>query len=126
MLGFKCSPAPPKAAANIGLKVGDQVVGATFFGAYSSRVLIPSNQVRKIPIDPKIGKTLLTLEQAAALPAVSVTAIHALQCAGKTTKNTKKYEKLETPHKNKQKHTSNKQDKTPRITCKNAAKTNEY
>jgi len=56
-------------------KVGDLVFGCTLFGAYSSRVLVPEIQLRKIP--PSI-----TIEQAAALPAVSLTALHALSLAG--------------------------------------------
>eukprot|EP00930_Biecheleria_cincta_P084798 TRINITY_DN74231_c0_g1_i1.p1 TRINITY_DN74231_c0_g1~~TRINITY_DN74231_c0_g1_i1.p1 ORF type:complete len:466 (+),score=74.56 TRINITY_DN74231_c0_g1_i1:91-1488(+) len=70
------------AASEYGFKVGDHVVGATFFGAYSSQVLIPGNQLRKIPLDESTRKPCLSLAQAAALPAVSVTAVHALHCAG--------------------------------------------
>ena len=58
-----------------GLKVGDQVYGATFFGAYSTRVLVPSNQLRKTPKG-------LTLAQAASLPAVSLTALYGLYLGG--------------------------------------------
>lgn len=58
-----------------GLKVGDQVYGATFFGAYSTRVLVPTNQIRKVPKG-------LTLAQAASLPAVSLTALYALVLGG--------------------------------------------
>mmetsp|Transcript_17101 Transcript_17101/g.24070 ORF Transcript_17101/g.24070 Transcript_17101/m.24070 type:complete len:455 (+) Transcript_17101:14-1378(+) len=56
-------------------KVGDRVFGCTLFGAYSSRVLVPSMQLRKIPQD-------WTIAQAAALPAVSLTALYALSLAG--------------------------------------------
>lgn len=55
--------------------VGDKVFGVTLFGAYSSRVLLPSVQLRKIPAS-------LSFEQAAALPAVALTALYALQLAG--------------------------------------------
>lgn len=58
-----------------GLQVGDEVFGATFFGAYSTRVLIPTNQIRKVPSG-------LTLSQAAALPTVSVTALYTLYLGG--------------------------------------------
>jgi NADPH:quinone reductase-like Zn-dependent oxidoreductase len=58
-----------------GLKVGDHVYGATFFGAYSTRVLVPSRQLRKLPKG-------LTLSQAAALPAVSLTALYTLYLGG--------------------------------------------
>eukprot|EP00562_Extubocellulus_spinifer_P018667 CAMPEP_0178598026 /NCGR_PEP_ID=MMETSP0697-20121206/32519_2 /TAXON_ID=265572 /ORGANISM="Extubocellulus spinifer, Strain CCMP396" /LENGTH=440 /DNA_ID=CAMNT_0020235759 /DNA_START=157 /DNA_END=1479 /DNA_ORIENTATION=- len=57
------------------MKAGDRVFGCTLFGAYSSRVLIPSLQLRPIPKG-------LTMGQAAALPAVSLTALHALSLAG--------------------------------------------
>lgn len=58
-----------------GLKPGDKVFGCSLFGAYSSRVLVPAMQLRPIPKD-------LTICQAAALPAVSLTALHALSLAG--------------------------------------------
>jgi NADPH:quinone reductase-like Zn-dependent oxidoreductase len=51
-------------------KVGDYVFGCTLFGAYSNRVLVPKTQLRK------------SLEQAASLPAVSLTALYALFLAG--------------------------------------------
>lgn len=49
-------------------KVGDRVFGCSLFGAYSSRVVVPDIQIRKIPEH-------LTTTQAAALPAVSLTAL---------------------------------------------------
>ena len=55
---------------------GDKVYGATFFGAYSTRCLIPSNQLRKMPEG-------LSFAQAAALPAVSLTALYALHLGGR-------------------------------------------
>jgi len=54
---------------------GEAVFGVTLFGAYSNRILIPSIQLRKIP-------STLTMEQAAALPAVSLTALYALYISG--------------------------------------------
>jgi NADPH:quinone reductase-like Zn-dependent oxidoreductase len=57
------------------LQVGDQVYGATFFGGYSTRVLVPQRQLRKIPKG-------LTLSQAAAIPAVSLTALYTLYLGG--------------------------------------------
>ncbi len=54
---------------------GDEVFGCTLFGAYSNRVLVPKNQIRKIPKG-------ISVEQAAALPAVSLTALYALHLAG--------------------------------------------
>lgn len=55
---------------------GDRVYGCTLFGAYSSRVLVPAMQVRKVPVQ------LTTTVQAASLPAVSLTALYALFLAG--------------------------------------------
>ena len=56
-------------------QVGDRVFGCTLFGAYSTKVLVPSIQLRKIPKG-------ITMEQAASLPAVALTALHALSLAG--------------------------------------------
>ncbi len=56
-------------------QVGDQVYGATFFGAYSTRVLVPSDQLRKIP-------STLTLAQAASLPTACLTALYSLYLGG--------------------------------------------
>lgn len=65
---------------NSGFQVGDQVYGATFFGAYSTRVLVPSDQLRKIP-------TNLTLTQAASLPTACLTALYALYLGGQFPKD---------------------------------------
>ena len=56
-------------------KVGDRVFGCTLFGAYSSKILIPKIQLRKIPEH-------LSTAQAASLPTVSLTALYALHLAG--------------------------------------------
>lgn len=56
-------------------KVGDKVYGATFFGSYSTRVLVPTQQLRKLPSN-------LTMAQAAAVPAVSLTALYSLHLGG--------------------------------------------
>jgi len=56
-------------------QVGDRVYGATFFGAYSTRVLVPQLQLRKIP-------QILSFSQAAAIPAVSITALYILYLGG--------------------------------------------
>lgn len=58
------------------LAVGDRVFGCTLFGAYSNRILIPQIQLRKIP------DCIDTFAQAAAFPAVSLTALYALHLAG--------------------------------------------
>ena len=57
-------------------QVGDRVYGATFFGAYSTRCLVPSKQLRKMP-------DTTTFAQAAAIPAVSLTALYALHLGGR-------------------------------------------
>jgi len=70
---------PPRSApstASPPFAVGDKVYGATFFGAYSTRCLIPSGQLRKMPEG-------LSFAQAAALPAVSLTALYALHLGGR-------------------------------------------
>lgn len=56
-------------------KAGDRVFGCSLFGAYSSAVLVPKRQMRKIPSG-------ITMTQAAALPAVSLTSLYALLLAG--------------------------------------------
>jgi len=57
-------------------QVGDSVFGFTMFGAYSSRLVVPSTQVRRIP-EPLFHK--FSLQQAAALPAVAATALHSVR-----------------------------------------------
>ena len=57
------------------IQVGDRVFGCSLFGAYSSRVLVPALQLRKIPQG-------LSMAQAASLPTVSLTALYALFLAG--------------------------------------------
>ena len=56
-------------------KPGDKVYGCTLFGSYSSRILIPKVQMRKMP-------NWLSFADAASLPAVSMTALYALSLAG--------------------------------------------
>jgi synaptic vesicle membrane protein VAT-1 len=54
-----------------GPRVGDEVVGICRFGAYASHVVVPARHVFRIPRG-------FTPEQAAAFPAVHLTAYHAL------------------------------------------------
>jgi 2-desacetyl-2-hydroxyethyl bacteriochlorophyllide A dehydrogenase len=56
------------------LRAGDAVFGITFFGAYSSRLLVPASQCRKTP-------RALSAAEAAALPSVAGTALHAMALA---------------------------------------------
>ncbi len=53
------------------LAVGERVVAVTLFGAYGTRLAVPRNQVFAVP-------EALTLEQAAAIPCVFLTAYYAL------------------------------------------------
>ncbi|CAD7927095.1 unnamed protein product [Amoebophrya sp. A120] len=73
--GFDVAGVVERAGTKAGFKPGDSVFGATLFGGYSSRVLVPVRQLRKVPkgLEP---------ERAAALPAVCHTAVHALHLAG--------------------------------------------
>ncbi|GMH97139.1 hypothetical protein TrVE_jg7829 [Triparma verrucosa] len=73
--GFDIAGVVTKVPNNCDLKVGDRVFGATLFGGYSTKVSVPKNQLREVP-------QYVTSEQAAALPAVSLTALHALTIAG--------------------------------------------
>ena len=57
------------------LRPGDRVFGCTLFGAYSTRVLVPALQLRPLPPG-------LEAAEAAAIPAVALTALHALGLAG--------------------------------------------
>eukprot|EP00756_Hemistasia_phaeocysticola_P018450 Hpha_TRINITY_DN15594_c2_g6::TRINITY_DN15594_c2_g6_i1::g.107781::m.107781 len=79
------------ARSEFGLKPGDRVFGCSLFGGYSGRCLVPARQLRKVPLcmfDGGVGDTLCVpsflgpMSRAAALPAVSFTALHALWTAG--------------------------------------------
>jgi len=76
--------AVPSSGQTCAFQKGDPVFGVTLFGAYSNHILIPSIQLRKIP-------PTITMEQAAALPAVSITALYALYIAGCYPMGTSKY-----------------------------------
>jgi NADPH:quinone reductase-like Zn-dependent oxidoreductase len=54
---------------------GDRAFGCSLFGAYSTRVMVPAAQLRKLPKN-------MTMQQGACLPAVSLTALYALFLAG--------------------------------------------
>lgn len=80
--GFDVSGVVEWAGRETGFAAGDKVFGFTLFGAYSSSVLIPARQLRKIPMSLGSVKPALSLESAAALPAVAATALHAISQAG--------------------------------------------
>lgn len=73
--GFDVAGIVENAGSDTGFQPGDRVFGCSLFGAYSSRVLVPAVQLRRIP-------THLSTFEAAALPAVSLTALYALFLAG--------------------------------------------
>ncbi|CAB9502650.1 furan-3-one reductase [Seminavis robusta] len=73
--GFDVAGTVEKVGSSSSFQVGDKVFGCTLFGAYSTRVLVPSLQLKKIPEG-------LSIPQAASLPAVSLTALYALFLAG--------------------------------------------
>lgn len=73
--GFDFSGTVIWAGPTSGFVEGDQVFGCTLFGAYSSRILVPARQIRNIPKG-------MSLEVAAAVPAVAGTALHAVALAG--------------------------------------------
>eukprot|EP00434_Breviolum_minutum_P008802 symbB.v1.2.007761.t1/scaffold480.1/size253386/23 len=72
--GFDIAGEVEMAGAESGFSVGDRVFGCSFFGAYASRVVVPSWQVMKMPDD-------MAFESAAALPTVVLTALHAVNLA---------------------------------------------
>jgi NADPH:quinone reductase-like Zn-dependent oxidoreductase len=70
--GFELSGVVEKVGSKvIGFKTGDKVFGVTRFGAYTTHIALPEDFVFHLPKN-------LTLEQAAAFPAVYLTAYHAL------------------------------------------------
>jgi 2-desacetyl-2-hydroxyethyl bacteriochlorophyllide A dehydrogenase len=73
--GFDSAGAIEWAGKDSGFVKGDKVFGFTLFGAYSSKLLVPSRQIRKMP-------SMLKLEEAAALPAVAATALHSIALSG--------------------------------------------
>ena len=72
--GFDFSGTVEAVGAGVELQEGDAVFGITFFGAYSSRLLVPGSQCRKTP-------RALSAAEAAALPSVAGTALHAMALA---------------------------------------------
>lgn len=67
---------------------GELVFGFTMFGAYTSRLLVPASQLRRLPVLRGGGQ--FPMEEAAGLPAVAGTALHAVRL----------YDLLSVTHKN--------------------------
>lgn len=79
--GFDVAGTVERVGANVkNFRRGDRVFGCSLFGSYSSRVLVPSIQLRLVP------KGLSSLE-AASLPTVALTSLYALLLAGQTDHN---------------------------------------
>lgn len=77
--GFDFSGVVEEAGEDSNFRPGDEVFGFTLFGSYSSRLLVPSSQIRAIPqCNPQ---SLFSLDKAAALPAVAATALHAVRAS---------------------------------------------
>lgn len=71
--GFDFSGVVEEAGSDSNFQPGDKVFGFTMFGAYSSRILVPHQQLQKIPVN-----SLHSLDQYAGFPAVAATALHAV------------------------------------------------
>jgi len=70
--GFEFAGIVKEIGPNVeGFSVGQKVFGVTFFGGYSSELRVPAHQVYPIPDN-------LSMEQAAGIPAVFLTAYYAL------------------------------------------------
>ena len=70
--GFEFSGKIVDVGANVTkFKVGDEVFGVTLFGAYSTKIQVPENQIRAIPEN-------MTPSQAAGFPTVALTAWYAM------------------------------------------------
>ena len=80
--GFDVSGRVEWAGQKSGFEPGDNVFGFTLFGAYSSSLLVPGRQLRRIPCSIGSKTPAISLESAASLPAVAATALHAISQAG--------------------------------------------
>jgi NADPH:quinone reductase-like Zn-dependent oxidoreductase len=78
--GFDLAGTVEYAGKASGFSKGDKVFGFSLFGAYSSRVLVPYWQLKKV--SPKMQDLKLQLQDLAGVPAVAATALHAVQLAG--------------------------------------------
>lgn len=79
--GFDFAGHVRRAGSASGFAAGDAVYGFSLFGAYSRRLLVPCNQLRRVPSLRATGRPL-ALDAAAGLPAVAATALHAIALAG--------------------------------------------
>lgn len=70
--GFEFSGTVKKIGSEVtGYKVGDKVFGVSFFNSYATNVTVPSHQIYNVPNN-------ISMEEAAGIPAVYLTAYHAL------------------------------------------------
>jgi NADPH:quinone reductase-like Zn-dependent oxidoreductase len=78
--GFDFAGVVEHAGSSTSFQTGDQIFGFTMFGSYSTRLLVPASQIRKCPVPmqlPSGGPAA----KAAAFPAVTATALHAVALA---------------------------------------------
>jgi NADPH:quinone reductase-like Zn-dependent oxidoreductase len=84
--GFDFSGAVLRAGPSSGYQVGESVFGYSLFGAYSSRLLLPARQMRRVPNVPSprsgmnlrsTGAVKMSAATIASVPAVAGTALHA-------------------------------------------------
>jgi 2-desacetyl-2-hydroxyethyl bacteriochlorophyllide A dehydrogenase len=73
--GFDFAGTVLAAGAEASVAVGARVMGVTFFGGYSQRLVVPSSQLRPVP-------AAMSQRDAAALSSVAGTALHSLALAG--------------------------------------------
>lgn len=70
--GFEFSGTVTKVGENVNdFKVGDKVCGVSLFGSYSQKILVPANQVYKVPDN-------ISMSEAAGLLCVGLTAYYAV------------------------------------------------
>ena len=75
--GFDFSGTVIWAGEDTDFEIGENIFGFTMFGAYSSTLLVPARQIRRIP------KLLVSSpEKASCIVAVAATALHAISLAG--------------------------------------------
>ena len=70
--GFEFSGEVKKVGENVkDIKIGDKVAGVSLFGGYSKTILVPENQIRKVPEG-------ISMSEAAGILVISLTAWYSL------------------------------------------------